>query len=288
MMARRLRAKCGGKTHLIVINDDGTVEIPSHPSIETIKAFTSFGARPPRCYRVYEALNWEPLEVISFGSRLTGQLRLLAIDYIDHALMYLSNEDPAMDETMVAIIKFAREYYTTPYRRRRADKRLKYLLPDAQMLARELTRTANCRGDLELENIEDRVGGGPFEVLEPGSLAKPVRQWGRWHILPRVAPLARDPDAVYRAYGDSEIAYALRELLSPSRKARVALRDIAGHCANAAGISEGYAESWNEVDDRSAAEREWQNRELLKLVAKAPPRQTRVHVPARWRRRRRL
>jgi hypothetical protein len=50
-----INVRCGGETHHINITPDGQLELANH-SLETLRAFTAFGAQRPKCLDVYEHL----------------------------------------------------------------------------------------------------------------------------------------------------------------------------------------------------------------------------------------
>jgi hypothetical protein len=50
-----INVRCNAETHHINITRDGQIELANH-TLATLKAFTAFGARVPRCLEVYEHL----------------------------------------------------------------------------------------------------------------------------------------------------------------------------------------------------------------------------------------
>jgi hypothetical protein len=281
-----MRFKCGDKRHTLRIEDNGDVVLASHPSIEMLESFIAFGAKPPKCLKVYRALQREPLMFFSFDRRASRAVRFLAVEYARHALRYVSGDDPAFKPTLEAILDFAEHYYMTPYKVRRSKRIYKWSLGDAQDLAKKARMSAECRGNLEWNNIEDREDWA--EPLDPGSLHKAPHPPGRRQALlsvPIVVPVMRDVAAHYAALANASVASAVGACLRPADKAPRILRFVGDDTAYAASLAAGYVETQEALRQNEIPEREWQRRRLMQLVATLPPGAVKLHFPRgrrRW------
>jgi hypothetical protein len=281
-MTLRMRFKCGDKRHTIRIEDNGDIVLASHPSIEMLESFIAFGAKPPKCLKVYRALRKDPLLFFSFDKRASRAVRFLAVEYAQHALKYVSDDDPAFKPTLETILDFAENYYMTPYKVRRSKRIYKWSLQEARDLAKKARRSAECRGNMEWNNIEDREDWA--EPLDPGSLHKlPPPPSRRQALLPvpPVIPVMRDVVAHYNAFADAAVAMAVDHCLHPTKKATSVLNWVGDETAYAASLASGYVETQEELLENELPEREWQRRRLMQTIATLPPGSVKLHFPRR-------
>lgn len=62
-MAITIRKRCSGKTHQIKLHSDGHIQLVDH-DIDTLRAFTAFGAKKPRCLDAFEDWEADPIGML--------------------------------------------------------------------------------------------------------------------------------------------------------------------------------------------------------------------------------
>jgi hypothetical protein len=58
-----LKKRCSGKTHEIKLHRDGSIQLLNH-DIDTLRAFTAFGAKKPRCLDALEDWEGDPIGML--------------------------------------------------------------------------------------------------------------------------------------------------------------------------------------------------------------------------------
>jgi hypothetical protein len=92
-MPLALQKRCSGETHRIEIHRDGTINLRAH-DVNTLKAFTAFGAKKPRCLTVVEDWEDDPIRMLLAPGILTNkEVALIAIEWASQVAP-LAWEDP--------------------------------------------------------------------------------------------------------------------------------------------------------------------------------------------------
>jgi hypothetical protein len=88
-----LEKRCSKSTHRIEIHRDGTIKLLNH-DVDMLKAFTAFGAKRPRCLRVLEDWQDNPIAILLTPGLLTPrEIGLIAVAWA-RQVAPLSWEDP--------------------------------------------------------------------------------------------------------------------------------------------------------------------------------------------------